>query len=235
MRKFAKVSLSAVLILACTKNSEPVGKPPAPASMDTLGLILESIKTSPSYENHIALGLELATRNRHPEAIAAYSKAIEINPKAPIAYNNICAAFNAQERYADAIESCEKAVALEPGFELAKNNLRLANEKFEESRRTMSAKKTKLLNTQVGSEEAINVGMQFFLVRDLEAANAMWKRIKSTDPLYPTALNNLASSYIIAGKFADAERALDEALRLQPGNPLFANNRKWLEQKKAGK
>jgi tetratricopeptide (TPR) repeat protein len=233
-----KIGLSLVFLLSalsCSKKTIETSNTSPAVVADKLVELQQNVEKSPSYENYIALGLELANRNRHPEAIVAYEKAVQINPKASIAYNNICAAFNAQTRFADAIESCEKALALEPNFALAKNNLQYAKEKFTVFRNEVMAKKPELLKNAKTSEDHLNIGMQLFLARDLVTANQVWNKIPSSDPFYPAALNNLASSYILEGKFDDAEKSLNKALSLQPGNQLFSNNKRWLESKKMSK
>jgi tetratricopeptide (TPR) repeat protein len=223
-------------LMACTQKATNAKKASLNnTGVDKLAELQQNAEKTPSYENKIALGLEYANQNRLNEAITAYEQALQINPKAPIAYNNICAAFNGLGRYADAIENCEKAIKLEPAFELAKNNLQLAREKFTAYRNELMAKKPEMIKNAKTTEDQLNVGMQLFLARDLETANKLWSQIPPSDPFYPTALNNLASALILEGKFDQAEKNLDKALSLQPGNQLFSNNKKWLETKKLAK
>jgi protein O-mannosyl-transferase len=239
LNKIGSTFIVLLCLWGCTKKtSDSAVLPPSmetSGGADKLEELQKNAESSPSYENKIALGLELANRNRLDEAVFVYEQAVQINPKAPIAYNNICAAFNVLGRFADAVESCETAVKLEPNFELAKNNLQIAKEKFANYRSELMAKKPELLKSVKTSEDQLNVGMQLFLARDLETANKLWSKIPPSDPFYPAALNNLASSQILEGKFADAERSLDKALSLQPGNKLFSNNKRWLESKKLTK
>ena len=234
-----KIGLSLLLVsfvFGCTKNtSDPSVSISSSPAVDKLAELQKNVETAPSYENNIALGIELANQNRLDEAIVAYQKALQINPKAPIAYNNICAAFNVMGRHADALENCEKALSLEPNFELAKNNHQFAKEKFTKFRTELMAKKPDLLKNAKTSEDHLNIGMQLFLARDLDTANQVWGKIPSSDPFYPAALNNLASSQILQGKFDEAEKSLNKALSLQPTNQLFSNNKRWLESKKLAK
>jgi tetratricopeptide (TPR) repeat protein len=234
-----KIGLSLILlsfVFGCTKNSKKLSGGDAISPLvDKLVELQQTVEKAPSYENNIALGIELANRNRLDEAVLAYEKALQINPKAPIAYNNICAAFNVMGRHADALENCEKALTLEPNFELAKNNHQIAKENFSKFRNELMAKKPELLKNAKTSEDHLNIGMQLFLARDLETANQVWRKIPSSDPFYPSALNNLASSQILQGKFDEAEKSLNKALSLQPSNQLFSNNKRWLEAKKLAK
>ena len=51
---------------------------------------------------------------------------MEVKPDSALAYNNICAAYNALKQWDDAIAACERALVIDPDFELAKNNLGVA-------------------------------------------------------------------------------------------------------------
>jgi protein O-mannosyl-transferase len=234
-----KIALSLLLVsfvFGCSKKaSDPSASVASSPAVDKLVELQQNVEKAPSYENNIALGIELANLNRLDEAVLAYEKALQINPKAPIAYNNICAAFNVLGRYADALESCEKALKLEPNFQLAKNNHQVAKDNFTKFRSELMAKKPELIKNAKTSEDNLNVGMQLFLARDLETANQVWSKIPASDPFYPAALNNLASSQILQGKFDEAEVYLNKALSLQPTNKLFSNNKRWLESKKLSK
>jgi len=74
----------------------------------------------------IELSLEFYHAEMYYDCITACEKAIEIKADNPIAYNNICSAYNALEQYEKAIKAGEMAIKLDPSSELAKNNLALA-------------------------------------------------------------------------------------------------------------
>lgn len=232
IRKISVLVMMLVCVWGCTPKASDSVNPVAVPPVDKLTELQQAVEKSPSYENTIALGMELANANRLTEAIAVYEKAVQINPKAPIAHNNICVTFTALGRFADAVESCEKALVLEPNFQLAKNNLEVAKEKFTAFRTDILAKKPALIQNAKTAEDNLNVGMQLFLARDLVAAKQVWGKIPANDPYYPAALNNLASSQILEGQYEGAEKTLSKALSLQPDNQLFLNNKRWLESKR---
>ena len=60
---------------------------------------------------------------KYKQSIKYFEKAIEIEPKNAIAYNNICSAYNRLQKWDEAIKACEKAISLDVNFQLAKNNL----------------------------------------------------------------------------------------------------------------
>lgn len=222
------------ITVGCTKKTEPVA--PAPVAADPIAELQKTLEAAPSYENHIALGLKLSETGQSPEAIAMYKKATEINADGPLAWSNICAEFNKQNKFADALPNCEKAVALDATFVLAQNNLKFAKDSLAALKTTAVAKKTEVLaNTKATSQDFINVGMELFNARELDSSVSVWGRVKKSDPLFAMAQNNIASSYILLEKFESAETALGEALKLDPANTLFMNNKKWLEDARAAK
>lgn len=226
--------------IACTKNADKTADtaaPKPPVELDTpLEKWQEMIAKAPSYENFIGLGLAFDKANRTLEALEAYRKATEINPNAPVAFNNMCAAYNTLGKYIEALPLCEKAVALEPTFQLAKNNLLIAQGKVQELKPMLLTKKKEVLKTPgVGAQELINLGMDFYNVKEFESSAEVWSKVKKNDKLYATAQNNIASSYIQLKKFAEAEKAIQIALKLEPNNELFVGNKNWLERAKTGK
>ena len=81
---------------------------------------------SPSADKYINLSLAYYKKGLFIEAIEACNNALEINPKLPVAYNNMCSALNQLKKWEEAEAACLKAVALDANYQLAKNNLRWA-------------------------------------------------------------------------------------------------------------
>lgn len=218
-----------LLSAACTKNKPAANKP----TEDLLVTLEKQIKTSPSYENYIKYGVELGKRGHHLGSLEAYEKAAELNPKAPLAWNNICAELNALHRYAEAASNCEIAISSEPNFELAKNNLAYSQQKVAELTAKYSDNKRKLMKSK-NPQELIDLGMGLYSLNDHTAAIEAWSKVSKEAKLFATAQNNIASSYIVLNQFPLAEKAISQALALEPNNQLFTNNKKWLERKSKG-
>jgi tetratricopeptide (TPR) repeat protein len=58
--------------------------------------------------------MSLHTQGKLPDAIAAYCKAIDVDPSYAMAYSNLGAALRAQHKLADAIAAYQKALDLDP-------------------------------------------------------------------------------------------------------------------------
>jgi len=80
-------------------------------------------KSGPSFSDYINQSVSYINSNQPEKAIEPLQKAIKIEPKSAVAYNNLGVAYNLIKRYDDGIAACRKAVELDPNFQLAKNNL----------------------------------------------------------------------------------------------------------------
>jgi tetratricopeptide (TPR) repeat protein len=67
-------------------------------------------------------GVELVIEGKYDKAIEHFNKAIEINPKDSVAYNNRGAAYGQIGNYKQQIEDCNKAIELNPKDAVAYNN-----------------------------------------------------------------------------------------------------------------
>jgi len=76
------------------------------------------VKTPSWVEKGVALVME----GKYNEAIEAFNKAIELNPKDAVAYNNRGAAYGQIGNYKQQIEDCNKALQINPKDAVAFNN-----------------------------------------------------------------------------------------------------------------
>ena len=101
----------------------------APASaVNTVALeaALKRVADKPDYDSYVNLGIVYYQAAKYEDAIKIWNKAIELNPKSAIAYNDIAAAYGAINKYDEEISACEKALSIDPTMTLAKNNLKWA-------------------------------------------------------------------------------------------------------------
>lgn len=225
-----KTTITLLILLAlvsCNKKSKPA------AEINEIAAIEKKLQKSPSYENYVAYGMLLGKDKQSALAVQAYQKATQINPQAPVAWNNICFEQINLNQPLRAAENCQKALQLEPSFQLAKNNLALAQQKVAEAREVAEKNKANLINNpERSSEKVVDLGMSFYSLNEFQKAIEVWNLINSDDSFYAIAQNNIASSNIILGHLGKAEQALNAALQIEPNNSLFLNNKKWLEDEK---
>ena len=102
--------------------------------------------------------------------------------------------------------------------------LATADRTFEEDR---------LRQRRLSSAQLIDEGLRAYREGDHGAAIARWGLVAATDPLWATAQNNRASSFIVRHEFEEAERALDNARYANPSEQHFERNRRWLAHERA--
>lgn len=216
-----------ISLTACKKKVENV------TPTNPIAKLEADIKATPSFENHIALGLEYANNGMRQQALDMYVKARDINPNSPLAWNNMCAELNTQKRHIEALEACEKAVALDGNFQLAKNNLMYTRDLAKASKESAyEKKKVALAKGQILSPEAMQLGFDFYNIQDFSSAIEIWKLIQPNDAEYAKAQNNIATSYILTREFSKADASIAAALKLEPTNQLYLNNQRWLASEK---
>lgn len=67
-------------------------------------------------ENHKNLGNDHLAAKRDEEAVAEYTKAIELDPENYIYYSNRAAAFTMMKDYTSAVQDCLAAISLKPDY-----------------------------------------------------------------------------------------------------------------------
>ena len=87
---------------------------------------LKLVASTPTADNYINLSLTQYQAKDFEGCIASCRKALELNPRSAIAYNNICSANNAMQNWKEAAIACEKALEIDSNFERARNNLNWA-------------------------------------------------------------------------------------------------------------
>ncbi len=87
---------------------------------------IKLVESNPTADNYINLSLAQYQAKDYKGCIASCRKALDINPRSAIAYNNICSANNAMQNWKEAAIACQKALEIDPNFERARNNLNWA-------------------------------------------------------------------------------------------------------------
>ncbi|HEY4354536.1 MAG TPA: glycosyltransferase family 39 protein [Acidobacteriaceae bacterium] len=111
--------------------SEPMTVAPAPASMPapTQAVpaaqpgIVQPATAQLTAQDWINASASFAQSGRNEDAISAANKALALDPKSAVAWNNIAAANENLRHWDQAIDAANHALALQPDFQLAKNNL----------------------------------------------------------------------------------------------------------------
>jgi Flp pilus assembly protein TadD len=75
-----------------------------------------------------------------------------------------------------------------------------------------------------GAKEQVDFGIKVAQSGLWREAQYRWERAVQLDPTYAEAWNNLAVAYEHAGRFDDARKAYETAIKLDPKNMLIRQN-----------
>ncbi|MEG4395682.1 CHAT domain-containing tetratricopeptide repeat protein [Microcoleus sp. BROC3] len=148
------------------------------------------------------------------EAIAAFEKALEIDPKYHLAWNGLGATLNGLGRNSEAIAAFEKALEIDPKNDLAWNGLGNALNNLGRNSEAIAA-----------FEKALEIDPKFHyawnglgnVLRDLghySEAIAAYEKALEIDPKYHLAWNGLGNALNDLGRRGEAIAAFDKALEI---------------------
>ncbi|MDB5284893.1 MAG: Tetratricopeptide 1 repeat-containing protein [Bacteroidota bacterium] len=90
---------------------------------------LKAVVDRPDFASYTNLGIAYYGAGKYEDAVKAWQKSLEYNPKSELAYNNIAAGYGALSNWDEEINACKKALEINPNFDLAKRNLAWATGK----------------------------------------------------------------------------------------------------------
>jgi tetratricopeptide (TPR) repeat protein len=181
---------------------------------------------------HYILGCEYSAQGRVDEAIAAYQKALEINPDYEDAHNNLGAALVARGRVAEAMAHYRKALGKHPGY--AADLLGLGSAQAAGGRLDSAiAFFREALDVDPGSAQAHNnLGYAYSLQGKNDEAIAQFQKAIEIKPEYAAAHNNLGAALIGRGEVAAAIVHFRRALAINPDDPEARRNLENIEAKR---
>jgi tetratricopeptide (TPR) repeat protein len=169
---------------------------------------------------HYNLGNVLATRGQFDEAIAQLDQALEIQPDIAAAHNNLGHILAGRGQLDEAIAHYHKALQIQPGHVNAQRNLAAALSEREELLKSLAERREALrlrpydvvLLNDVAWMLATSPNAS---VRNgAEAVELAGRAMKLPGGQQPAVLGTLAAAYAEAGRFPEAVRTAEQALRL---------------------
>ncbi len=155
-------------------------------------------------------GLEHIKKGGFDEAIAAWEKAIELEPGMTNAYEKLGKAYYTQGKFTKAGETYRRELTLKPDDPMIYFSLGVVyrvNEQFDDA--VKMQKKAISLNSKFAS--AYNeLGLTYCKQRKLDEAIAAHKTALELDPKLGTAHNYLGVVYLLKGMSAEADAEFNE-------------------------
>ncbi len=210
------------------------GKPDLPKQQSTLNstpqtdiALLESkVKENPSYDNLIALAVGYIGLQQPGKSIDPLKRALELNPKSEVAYNDLGCAYTMLMQYQDGIDACNKALELAPDFQLAKNNLKWATDEKEKIIENIKTQE----NVAAGHRDTrflISYGLNYLKIGNYDKSIEIWSIILKTEPNNTDVLNYIGVAYMLKKKYREAIIIFKRAVDKNPENTLGKNNLAW--------
>ncbi len=164
------------------------------------------------------LGITLDMMERHDEALAAYRKALSLEPEDLETLNAAGTDCVRIGRYKQAIRFFERAQQLDAGFEPCYCNRITAYSELGEHEK---AEEMFYLARQYREKCPAcfyNMGCSLFARANYERALWCWRQVLEMEPDYPRIHARIADVHWAKGRLTDARRHLMEELRCDPGN-----------------
>ncbi|MDF2437253.1 MAG: tetratricopeptide repeat protein [Bacteroidota bacterium] len=185
-----------------------------------------AVKSNPTFDNYIGLSNAYVNSNMPGKSVDPLMKAIELNPKSAIAYNNLGVAYTMLQQYNKGIEACTRALEIDSSFQLAKNNLNWANSE----KKNVIAFLEKQSETPEASRDAqfyTNYGLAYLKLGDYDKSIEAWNQIFKYDPKSIVALNNIGTAFMMKNQVDDAVAVFKKAVEYAPEDQLSKNNLAW--------
>jgi tetratricopeptide (TPR) repeat protein len=156
------------------------------------------------------------------DAVAAYKKAIALNPRYPEAYGNLGNVLRDMGYLSEAVDAYQQALALNPAQANTHNNLGVARKELGQTRDAILCYRKALALKPTHAEAHNNLGLALMEVGTLHDAIGAFQQALSLAPSYQTAKYNLGMAWAWAGDDARACRCLEEIARAKHdhGQPI---------------
>ncbi|OKH44640.1 hypothetical protein NIES2130_37820 [Scytonema sp. HK-05] len=155
--------------------------------------------------------------------MAAYNKAIQLNPNDATAYNNLGNALREQNKLDEAIAAYNKAIQLNPNDATAYNNLGNALREQNKLDEAIAAYNKAIQLNPNDATAYNNLGNALREQNKLDEAIAAYNKAIQLNPNDPTAYNGLGVALSDQKKLDEAIAAYNKAIQLNP-NYAYAYN-----------
>jgi tetratricopeptide (TPR) repeat protein len=202
--------------LASNSKTPPESTLPAPPT--------NLAASAPSAIEMNNLGVKYARENRTDDALKAFRRAVEIDPKIAAVYLNLSVAYDRLNRLNDALAAAEQAVELEPKNANAMTQLcelRLSTNKPREA-----AACYETLRDSFGMNETAlyGYGTALMELKEFDKALSAFEESARLAPNFGPAHCGIGLIYYRKKKYKEAAAAFRRGLEIDPDNPTVRYN-----------
>ncbi|HID55141.1 TPA: tetratricopeptide repeat protein [Candidatus Poribacteria bacterium] len=163
-------------------------------------------------------GVSLQRDERYEEAIEAFKKALQLDPKMKRAYLNAAFCLSRLDNPEGAIEMLNKALEADPDFFEAHFNLGVIYLEMGRPRQAIEPLRRAVKLKPKSAEGRYNLGIALYRSGMFEEASGEFEAAVKLAPWWADAHYNLAMSYLKQGRRKKAISELKAALRTNPGH-----------------
>ncbi len=175
-------------------------------------------------QQYYEYGIEHIKKGGFDEAIAAWEKALELDPKMPVAYEKLGKAYYTQGKFDKAGQIYRRELELKPDDPMIYFSLGVVyrmNEQFEDAVKMQM----KALSLNPVLAIAYNeLGLTYCKQRKLDDAIASHKKALELDPKLGTAHNYLGVVYLLKGMSAEAEAEFNEFKKYDAEKKMYPSH-----------
>jgi tetratricopeptide (TPR) repeat protein len=198
---------------------------PAAATLD-IAAYENAANTNPTFDNLINLSNAYINSNMAGKSVAPLLKAVELNPKSAVAYNNLCVAYTMIQQYNKGIEACTRALEIDSSFQLARNNMKWATSE-KNNIETFIEKQLQTAEKDRDVQFYVNLGLNYLKIGEYDKGIDAWNKIFETDPKSIVAMNNIGTALMMKNQVEEAVPMFKKAVETNPDDQLSKNNLAW--------
>ncbi len=162
------------------------------------------------------IGLVYKAQKKADQAIVAYQKLLELDPKYPEAWYNLGLVYMQNNQYSEAEDSLLAAAKYNKQYSTAWFNLGVLYTKTEQGDKAIQAYRQALEIKPDYQKAQLNLAVRYAKKNQYEKAIELYKTVLDKDPNYASAWLNIGIAYLNLGRENDAEIALLKMLELEP-------------------
>jgi len=188
----------------------------------------EKVTTEKTPQSFIDLSLAYFNEGKYPECIAACKEVLKLDSTNADAYNNISCSYNQMGEWDKAVEYAALAVKYRPTFEVAIRNLKNIKERNESVYKSAAMAKA-----NPSPENFLQVSTMFFNGLRYPDCIEYARMALKLSPNSAEAYNNICAANSKMKNWDEAEKACQQALRINPNFATAQTNLKYIQQQKA--
>lgn len=175
---------------------------------------------TPKQEMHYELGIVYRNAKRHPEAIAEFQKAIDLDPNSVSAHTRLGGVYLEIGQLDDAENAATTALKIDANSQPARQLLEAIKQARPTPIPTESSEETKTALDIPDARKYYERGEAFLNNKQYNEAAAAFKSAIKADPNFADAYCGLGIAYLEMGALDDAKAAVETASRLKANRRL---------------